>query len=120
MAGTILFVVDESDLRFMVASYFECFGMNILAAGDADEAMRVASGVSLCAIILDVNLPGKGSGVLLDYLKQNHPKAPIILYTGRQPDDELVTEMLARGAQRYLLKDGSLEKLLATAREFCG
>jgi DNA-binding response OmpR family regulator len=117
MAGTILFVDDESDLAFMVATYFEQFGFTVLTAGDADQARQRAQGVSLGAVILDVNLPGKGSAQLLEFLKQNHPATPVILYTGRQEDDELVESMLARGAKRYLLKDGSLGTLLATVRE---
>jgi DNA-binding response OmpR family regulator len=119
MAGTILFVDDECDLRFMVATYFEFSGFKLLAAGDYEEAARITDGVSLAAVILDVNLPGKGSSQLMEFLKLNHPATPIILYSGRSDDDDLVKEMLARGARRYLLKDGSLETLLAAVKELC-
>src|SRR5580693_1646655 len=98
MAETVLFVDDESDLHFMVASYFEMQGFELLAAADAAEAMRLATGRTLCAIILDVNLPGEGSGALLEKLKQLHPGVPIILYTGREGDDETVKDLLAKGA----------------------
>ncbi len=117
MAGTILFVDDESDLRFMVSTYFEHFGFKVLAAGDYDEAVRHAAAGSPNVVVLDVNLPGKGSSQLLEFLKQNHPAAPIILYSGRSADDDLVQEMLAHGARRYLLKDGSLEALLTAVKE---
>ena len=70
--------------------------------------------------MLDVNLPGEGSGALLEFLRQTHPAAPIILYTGRQGDDEAVKNLLAKGARRYLLKDGSLAGLLAAIQEVCG
>ncbi len=101
----------------MVASYFEHFGLPVLTAGDTDEAMQRAHGLSLGVVILDVNLPGKGSVAFMEFLKQNHPKTPIILYTGRQSEDDLVADMLARGAKRYLLKDGSLETLLGVVKE---
>jgi DNA-binding response OmpR family regulator len=120
MAGLILLVDDEADLQFMITSFFEAHGLQVLAAGDANEAMRRAEGASLSAIVLDVNLPGEGSGQLLEHLKRTHPAAPIILYTGRQGDDDTVKDLLAKGAARYLLKDGSLANLLAAVKEVCG
>jgi len=119
MARKILFVDDESDLQFMVATYFELHGYDVVGASDAEEAVRRAEGASLDAIILDVTLPGEGSSKLFDFLKLNHPAAPIILYTGRQSDDDIVQDMLKRGAKCYLLKDGSLASLLATVMEVC-
>jgi len=120
VGAKILFVDDESDLRLMVASYFELFGYNTLTAGDVEEAQRLSTGVSLGAIILDATLPDAGSLQLVDFLKRNHPATPIILYTGRQPDDEIVRGLLARGAQSYLHKDGSLQGLLAAVKAACG
>jgi DNA-binding NarL/FixJ family response regulator len=57
---------------------------------------------------------------LMDFFKLVHPAAPVIVYTGRQRDDEIVRGLLAKGAQRYLHKDGSLEGLLAAVKEACG
>jgi DNA-binding response OmpR family regulator len=120
MAGTILMVDDESDLQFMVATFFEAHGFKVLSAGDAAEARARAEGSSLQAIVLDVNLPGEGSAELMEHLKRTHPAAPIILYTGRQSDDEAVKDLLAKGANRCLVKDGSLASLLAAVQEVCG
>lgn len=112
MAGTLLFVDDEADLRFMASSYFEMAGYKVLAAENAEEALRLLQDASLQAIILDVNLSGKGSSELLSALKKSHPQTPVILYTGRMEDDDGVKALLKQGADKYVLKDGSLEKLL--------
>jgi len=112
MAGAILFVDDEPDLRFMAASYFEIFGYTILTAGSAAEAMQKSQGVTLSAIILDVNLPGESSSQLLAFLKKSHPNTPVMLYTGLQENDEAVQALLSQGADKYLSKDGSLQKVL--------
>jgi DNA-binding response OmpR family regulator len=112
MAGTILFVDDEADLRFMAASYFELLGYKLLAAESAEEALRLSKDVPLGAIVLDVNLSGEGSTELLAALKKSHAQTPVILYTGRLEDDATVKSLLDQGANKYLLKDGSLEKLL--------
>jgi DNA-binding response OmpR family regulator len=119
MATTILFVDDEDELRFMVASYFELAGIHVLAAGTTEEAVRVSTGVALAAIVLDVNLPGEGSAKLMAQLKVTHPDATIILYTGRHADEEAVQSLLLTGADCYLPKDGSLERLLAAVKEAC-
>ena len=103
----------------MISSYLESAGYRVLAAGDPEEAVKLAAGAPLGAIILDVTLPGEGSAKLLERLKQSHPNATIILYTGRHADEEAVKNLLARGADRYLAKDGSLEGLLAAVKETC-
>jgi two-component system response regulator FlrC len=117
MAGIILFVDDEADLRFMASSYFEMFGYKVLAAENAEEALRQAQAATLNAIILDVNLAGEGSTNLVADLKKSHPQTPILLYTGRLEDDDAVQSLLSQGADKYLLKDGSLEKLLQAVKD---
>ena len=120
MAKKILFVDDESDLRFMFATFFEMSGYEVVSAGNAEEAARLADGVPLGAIILDVSLPGAGSAKVLESVKRSHPGAHVILYTGRQEDDTLVRNMMALGAQSYVFKDGSLKGLLDAVKEICG
>lgn len=118
MAGTILFVDDEADLRFLTASYFEMKGWKVLAAESAEEALLLSPNIPLQAIILDVNLSGGGSGELLSALKKSHPHTPVILYTGSLENDDRVNALLKQGANKYVLKDGSLEKLLHAVQGF--
>ena len=120
MAGTILFVDDEADLRFMAASYFEMLGRKLVTAENAEEALKLAQDTPLDAIILDVNLGGEGSAQLLESLKKTHPQTPVILYTGRQEDDDTVKSLMNLGADKYLLKDGSLEKLVEAVQSATG
>jgi DNA-binding NtrC family response regulator len=109
--GTILYVDDEVDLRFMVSSYFRQLKYHILTAEGAEEAMRLADGARLKVIILDINLAGEDGVKLMSFLKMNHPEVPVILYTSTLHDDDAVRDMLKQGARHYLRKSGSLEEL---------
>lgn len=115
MSRKILFVDDEEELRSMVTEYFKFLGHDFWPAANAAEALRIAEEIPLDVIILDLNLGGESGANLLAQLNQKRPAVPIILYTGMEPDDEAVKDMLAQGRRtHYLRKDGSLEALANT------
>lgn len=116
MAKQILFVDDEADWLFMVASYFKDFGLETLTARTGKEAFRITSGVPLDVIIIDVNLAGENGVHLMEFFKTNHPGVPIILYTGMVHDQEAIDGMLAQGAYQYLRK-GTLNDLLEAVQK---
>jgi len=111
-AKQILFVDDEGEVRFTASRFFKQHGYKVSTAENADEALRVADGVPLQAIVLDVNLAGENGLELMTFLKHNHPGVPIILYTGMVHDDETIKKLLSQGAHRYMVKGASLEELL--------
>ncbi len=116
-AKHILFVDDEGEVRFTASRYFKQHGYKVSTAENAEEALRVADGVTLHAIILDVNLGGENGLELMTFLRHNHPTVPIILYTGIVHDDETVKKLLSQGADRYLIKGGNLDELFKAVQE---
>jgi CheY-like chemotaxis protein len=106
----ILYVDDDQDWRDVVTAYLEDSGYELLTAKDATEARRLAEGVKLGLIILDLGLNGEDGLMLMNLFKRNQPDAPIILYTGLIHDDDVVLAMLRQGARQYVRK-GPLEDL---------
>ena len=106
----MLYVDDDKDWRDVVAVTFQDAGHEVLTAKDATEAMRLAEGVKLGLIILDLDLDGEDGLVLMKFFKHNQPDVPIILYTSLRHDDEAILDMLRQGAHQYVRK-GPLEDL---------
>ena len=117
MADTILFVDDEAEMCFMVSSLFQHHGYKIMTAENADVALNIADTVPLLAIILDVNLGGEDGLKLMTFLHRNHPKVPIIIYTGTSHDESVVKKALSEGAADYIRKGGPMEILVNTVRK---
>ncbi len=115
-AKHILFVDDEGEVRLTASRFFRQHGYKVSTAESADEALRVADGAPIQAIILDVNLGGEDGLKLMPFLKRNHPSVPIILYTGVVHDDEMIKKFLSEGAFRYLAKGTSFDELLAVVQ----
>jgi DNA-binding response OmpR family regulator len=107
----MLFIDDEEEMGFMVATYFRQFGYNVLTGKDAGDALRLIGGARVQVAVLDVNLAGESGFELMRFLKKNHPDVPVILYTGMEHDDGQVKKALSEGAHQYLRKTGSLEEL---------
>jgi twitching motility two-component system response regulator PilH len=112
----VLFVDDEGDWRFVAGTYLQEAGFEVFTAKDAAETMRRMQKIKLDAIVLDVNLGGENSVLLMELLKQNHPEVPIIIYTGLDKHDDAVQSMLKQGARQYLRK-GTMGELCDAIRQ---
>ena len=104
MGKKILFVDDDKEWRFMVATWLGDAGYEVLTAADATEALNMREGTDLGLIILDLDLAGENGVVLMRFMKQNHPDVPIILFTGLSHDDDAILGMLQQGAYQYVRK----------------
>jgi len=111
----VLYVEDDKDWRELVVGALRDAEYEVLAARDATEAMLLAEGVRLSAIILDLNLDGEDGLVLMRFFKRNQLDVPIILFTGLNHDDDAILEMLRQGAHQYVRK-GPLDALLNAVR----
>jgi DNA-binding response OmpR family regulator len=116
MGNKILYAEDEANWRMTVSTFLKLAGYPVFTAKDGSEAMAIAQGGDLGAIILDLNLGGEDGMELMQFLKANHPAVPIILYTGQEHDQEQVKKFLAAGAHRYM-KKGSLRELVKCIEE---
>jgi two-component system response regulator AtoC len=112
MNPRILFVDDEPPIRELLSLYFNKKGFEVSTVASGVEAMEIADQERLGAAIVDLNLGGEDGLELLGFLKSNHPKVPVIVFTGL-PDKDLQTKAMAGGASAFMSKSDSLDKLYA-------
>ncbi len=113
MGKKILFVDDDKEWRFMVATWLGDAGYEVVTAADATEAMTIGEGTELGLIILDMDLAGESGLVLMQFMKQNHPGTPVILFTGLSHDDDTILAMLREGAHQYVRKGSQADLVKA-------
>ena len=118
MGKKILFVDDDKDWRFMVATWLGDAGYEVLTAADATEAMTVGEGADLGLIILDLDLAGENGVVLMQFMKQNYPDTPIILFTGLSHDADTILALLREGAHQYVRKGPQADLVKAVQMAF--
>ena len=114
----ILFVDDENDWRFMATIYLKESGYEVLTALNGEEAVTLAQAAKPDLVLLDLHLAGESGLDVMKLLKQKTPKVPILLYTGRDHDQETVALMLRHGAVGYLRKGTMGEMLQAVQSAF--
>jgi DNA-binding response OmpR family regulator len=115
----VLFIDDETDWRFMVTTYLQDAGYEVLTARDASEALAHMEIVNPDLIILDLNLAGVSGTPLLRTLKESHPQTPVLVYTGIAHDQTAIDELLAQGAAQYLPK-GTMGEMLRKVQNALG
>lgn len=101
----ILYIEDQRLQRHLIS--------RLVAALDADITLQTAptlgDALSLCAqrrfdaVLLDLNLPDSQGAESLARLQRAHPRLPIVVFT-ESDDRELAMQVLAAGAQDYLVK----------------
>ena len=98
---------------FTISHLLQHYGYEVVTANDSAAALHAADAIRLDLIVLDVNLVGEDGFKLMAKLKENHPKVPVILYTGIQHGDEVVKKALKEGAYQYLRKGRPIEELVS-------
>lgn len=112
---TILIVEDDADIGSVLRRGFSAESYEVELVGDGEQALVVATGKPLCAIILDVMLPGRSGIEVCKALRAAGQTAPIIMLSARSSVSER-TEGLMAGADDYLVKPFDFEELLARVR----
>lgn len=81
---TVLIVEDEFLVRDFVADHLRDSGFNVLAVGDAAQAVAaIESNSTVDILFTDITLPGSIDGLgLAEWLRLRRPAMPIILTSG--------------------------------------
>jgi CheY-like chemotaxis protein len=113
--AVILVVEDTEDLRSSVAEYFRVVGFDVVATGNAGDALAaIDSGIHVDLVFTDINMPGTMDGVgLARWLSMNRPLLPIILTSG-EPRPELER---SGPHSRFVRKPYSLDALERDIRQ---
>jgi len=85
-------------------------------AEDGHKALELARKRRWDVVILDITMPGKGGLEVLQELRHERPKLPVLVLSAH-PEDQLALRLLKAGAAGYLTKDKAPEVLLRAIRK---
>ncbi|GAA1728340.1 response regulator transcription factor [Aeromicrobium alkaliterrae] len=88
-------------------------------AADGHEALELIGRTRPDVVLLDLQMPGLDGIGVLGALAETEDPPPVLVLTTFD-DDELVLRALGGGARGYLLKDVSLDQLVAAVRTVAG
>jgi len=109
----ILLIEDEPELAASIRDFFFAEGYLIEYAADFPIATEKVALYEYACIIVDINLPGGGTGLdVLRDLKKHHPETGVIIISARNALDDRITG-LDLGADDYLTKPFHLAELNA-------
>ena len=110
-------VVDDHDLfRTGLRNLLEQEGVNVVGeAENGEAAIRLASDLAPDVVIMDLNMPGAGGVETTRRLSSLAPLSRVVVLTISADDDDVMNAVMA-GACGYLLKDSSIQELIAGIR----
>lgn len=109
--GRLLLVEDDASLREALLDTLMLAQFDCVALPSAEEAILALKESRFDMVISDVQMEGIGGMGLLAYLRQYHPKVPLLLMTAFATIDSAVSA-IKLGAVDYLAKPFSPEVLL--------
>jgi DNA-binding NarL/FixJ family response regulator len=110
-------VVDDHDLfRTGLKNLLEEQGVNVVGeAPNGQTAIRLASDLAPDVIVMDLNMPGLTGVETTRHLAGIAPLTRVVVLTISADDDDVMDAVMA-GACGYLLKDSSIQDLIAGIR----
>ncbi len=114
MKPTVLVVEDEEKLRRVVELQLKTAGYEVEQAGTAEAALKLADRADV--IITDLRLPGLSGLELLQNLRSQDQRTPVIVMTAFGSIETAVEAMKA-GAVDFLPKPFSLDHLMTVVNK---
>src|SRR6266849_3351968 len=114
MKAGVLLVEDEEKLRRVIELQLQSSGYDVLKAGSAEEALKLADQADL--ILTDLRLPGMDGLELLATLRRQNSHTPVIVMTAFGSVEVAVQAMKA-GAADFLPKPFSLDHMLTVVEK---
>jgi DNA-binding NarL/FixJ family response regulator len=110
-------VVDDHDLfRTGLRNLLEEQGVNVVGeAENGESAIRLTSDLAPDVVIMDLNMPGVGGVETTRRPSSLAPLSRVVVLTISVDDDDVMNAVMA-GACGYLLKDSSIQELIAGIR----
>jgi DNA-binding response OmpR family regulator len=111
----ILIVEDEERIASFVAKGLTADGHRTTVAADGRTALDLALGGDVDLMVLDIGLPGMDGFEVLDQLRAQGSRLPVIVLTARDSVTDTVSA-LEGGADDYMPKPFRFAELLARVR----
>jgi DNA-binding response OmpR family regulator len=111
----ILIVEDEPRIASFVAKGLRAQGYTAIAVADGSEGLDLALSGGFDMMVLDIGLPTMDGFEVLDQLRSQGSRLPVIILTARDSVNDTVTA-LEGGADDYMPKPFRFAELLARIR----
>jgi DNA-binding response OmpR family regulator len=111
----ILIVEDEQRIASFVAKGLRAEGHRATVSGDGLEGLDLAMGGDVDLVILDIGLPSLDGFGVLDQMRAQGSRVPVIVLTARDSVTDTVSA-LEGGADDYMAKPFRFAELLARVR----
>lgn len=112
MSDKVLIIEDEPTIARLVTYNLSQEGYETEVVGNGAEGLHIALHGDYAIIFLDLMLPGMNGFEVLQKLRQNGVKTPVIILTARNAEEEVV-QGLKLGADDYMTKPFGVAELLA-------
>lgn len=112
MSDKVLIIEDEPTIARLVTYNLSQEGYETEVVGNGAEGLHTALHGEYAIIFLDLMLPGMNGFEVLQKLRQNGVKTPVIILTARNAEEEVV-QGLKLGADDYITKPFGVAELLA-------
>jgi len=114
-----MLVVDDHEVvrrgtRQVLAEGFP--GATFGEAAAAGEALALLTAERWDLLILDINLPGRSGLEVLEDVRRQWPRLPVLVLSA-YPEEEFAVRCLRLGASGYLTKSSASDELVAAARK---
>ncbi len=117
LAEVRVLIVDDHDLfRSGLRNLLEDEGVQVVGeAGAGQEALNIVREVAPDVVVMDLNMPGMGGVEATRHISTIAPLTRVVMLTISDQDNDVIDAILA-GACGYLLKDSSIQELMAGIR----
>ncbi len=106
----VLVIEDDLEMRSLLEDFMQEEGFEVRSANNGSEALRIMARNEFELVITDVRMPGLSGLDILPGIKKLQPHSTIIVITAFG-SEEVYRRAMDRGADGYLEKPISLEKL---------
>jgi CheY-like chemotaxis protein len=113
--GRILVVDDEPVVSSMLCDVLATAGYVVASAASGAEALDLVPTFNPSVVLLDLTMPGMSGMEVLQHLRRECPRSPVVILSGNQ-DAEVKRRALEAGAFDYLTKPFSLALMRTAVR----
>ena len=112
MANHVLVVEDNQDMRLSLDSFLSENGFKVKSVASAEDAIDEVYEHTYDLVLIDINLPGKSGFDLIEHIREEGHKMPLIAMTARDGIQDKIAGF-ELGLTDYIVKPFSLREVNA-------